>query len=388
MDYEKYLAQRTKNIEVSTIRYFFTMAKTVEDAISLALGEPDFKTPDYICKAAARSLEEGKTFYAPTTGLLELRSEISAYLERRFDTAYDPETEIIVTIGASQAIDVAIRTLVQSQDEVLIPQPSFISYAPCVEMSGGRSVFVPTYPEDNFTLRAEVLGKCITSNSKVLIMPYPNNPTGAVMTRSQLASVAEVVKKHDLIVVADEIYCELTYGRPHIAFASLPGMWERTITINGFSKSYAMTGWRLGYLAAPKPLTDQMTKIHQYNVACANTTSQYAAIDALRHGTESVDYMRSQYDEKRKFLLRGLNEMGLNCFEPRGAFYAFPSIRDTGLTSREFAERLLREAKVAVVPGNAFGETGEGFVRLAYAISVEQLEEALKRMRGFVKTVL
>lgn len=387
MNYDKFFASRAKNIEISTIRYFFTMAQSVKGAISLTLGEPDFTTPDFICDAAANSLAQGKTFYAPTTGLYELRQEIASYLKSRFNIVYR-EDEIIVTIGASQAIDVSLRTLVQEGDEVLIPQPSFISYGPCVVMAEGKQVYVPTYAEDNFTLRAEVLEKYISPNSKVLIMPYPNNPTGAVMTSEEMEKIAEVVRRHDLLVVADEIYCELTYGGSHTAFASIPGMWERTITINGFSKSFAMTGWRLGYLAAPKPIIDEMTKIHQYNVACAPTPSQYAALEALRNGVDSVEEMRGEFDKRRIFLLEGLREMGLDCFEPRGAFYAFPSIKKTGLTSGEFAERLLKEAKVAVVPGNAFGESGEGFVRLAYATSINQLEEGLNRISSFLKGLL
>lgn len=387
MNYDKFLAKRVKNIETSTIRYFFTMAKSVEGAISLALGEPDFNTPDFICEAAAQSLREGKTHYSPTSGILELCREIASYLNRRFNTPYEPESEIIVTIGASQAIDVAIRTLVEDGDEVLIPEPSFIFYGPSVMMSGGKPVYVPTYPEDDFILKAEVLEKYITPRSKVLIMPFPNNPTGAVMTRRQLEEVAKVVEKHDLMVISDEIYCELTYCCSHTAFASLPGMWERTITINGFSKSYAMTGWRLGYLAGPKPIAEEMAKIHQHNVACAPTPSQYAAIEAIKHGDDSIEYMRREYDKKRKFLLKALEDMGLECFEPRGAFYVFPSIKSTGLSSKEFSARLLTEGKVAAVPGVAFGKTGEGFVRLAYATSEEQLDEAVKRIGNFLKRI-
>ncbi|WP_026487360.1 pyridoxal phosphate-dependent aminotransferase [Caldanaerobius polysaccharolyticus] len=384
MDYDKYVAQRAKSIEISTIRYFFNMVNEVEGAISLCIGEPDFTTPQHIDEAAKRALDEGKTFYTPNAGLLELRQEISRYLKQRFDVAYKPESEIIVTIGASQAIDVAIRTLVENGDEVLIPQPSFVAYKPCVILAGGIPVFVPTYLEDDFVLRPDVLERYITDRTKVLILPYPNNPTGAIMTRKQLEDIAAVVKRHDLIVVSDEIYSELTYGTDHTCFASIEDMWERTVTINGFSKTYAMTGWRLGYIAAPEGLTRQMLKVHQYNVTCAATVSQYAALEALRNGEGDVKSMLAEYDRRRKYLLNSLMDMGFECFEPKGAFYVFPSIRKTGLTSEEFATRLLHEAKVAVVPGSAFGENGQGCVRMAYATSMEDLEEAVKRIKAFM----
>lgn len=388
MDYGKYVSNRAKSIEISTIRYFFNMVNEVKGAVSLCIGEPDFTTPAHINEAAVKALEEGKTFYTPNAGLPELRQEISKYLKRRFGVEYRSESEIIVTIGASQAIDVAIRTLVEPGDEVLIPQPSFVAYTPCTVLAGGKPVFVPTYIEDDFALRPDVLEDYITEKSKVLILPYPNNPTGAVMTRDQLEDLAGVIKKYDLIVVSDEIYCELTYGMEHTAFASIPGMWERTVTVNGFSKSYAMTGWRLGYIAAPAGLAAEMLKVHQYNVTCAATMGQYAAIEAMRNGDGDIQNMRREYDRRRVFLLNSLREMGFECFEPRGAFYLFPSIKNTGLTSEEFAERLLREAKVAVVPGSAFGENGRGFVRLAYATSMENLEEAVKRIKWFMKTKL
>ncbi|MDI3310565.1 MAG: aminotransferase class I/II-fold pyridoxal phosphate-dependent enzyme [Thermoanaerobacterium sp.] len=384
MNYDKYVAQRAKSIEISTIRYFFNMVNEVEGAISLCIGEPDFTTPKHIDEAAKKALDEGKTFYTPNAGLLELRQEISKYLKRRFDVTYKPESEIIVTIGASQAIDVAIRTLVEEGDEVLIPQPSFVAYKPCVILAGGKPVYVPTYLEDEFVLRPDVLERYITDKSKVLILPYPNNPTGAIMTREQLEAIAEVVKKHDLIVVSDEIYSELTYGVDHTCFASIPDMWERTVTINGFSKTYAMTGWRLGYIAAPEGMAKQMLKVHQYNVTCAATMGQYAAVEALRNGDDDIKIMLAEYDRRRRYLLDSLRDMGFECFEPKGAFYVFPSIEKTGLTSEEFATRLLHEAKVAVVPGSAFGEKGQGCVRMAYATSMENLQEAVRRIKTFM----
>jgi aminotransferase len=387
VDYGKYVAKRAKDIEISTIRFFFNMVNEVEGAISLCIGEPDFTTPEHINKAAVRALENGQTFYTPNAGLPELRNEISDYLKRRFNLEYNPKSEIIVTIGASQAIDVAIRSLVEPEDEVLIPQPSFVAYKPCTTLAGGRTVCVPTYIEDEFILRPDVLEKYITDKSKVLIMPYPNNPTGAVMTKEQLEEIAEVVKKHDLIVITDEIYCELTYGVDHTPFASIPGMWERTVTISGFSKSYAMTGWRLGYIGAPEGLASELLKVHQYNVTCAASMCQYAAVEALKNGDDDVKKMKMGYDKRRRFLFESLNEIGLECFEPKGAFYAFPSIQNTGLNSQEFAERLLKEARVAVVPGTAFGENGEGFVRMAYSTSMENLQEAVERIKGFIKKI-
>ena len=387
MDYGKYVTKTVKNTEISTIRFFFNMVNEVEGAISLCIGEPDFTTPEHINKAAVRALENGQTFYTPNAGLPELRNEISDYLKRRFNLEYNPKSEIIVTIGASQAIDVAIRSLVEPEDEVLIPQPSFVAYKPCTTLAGGRTVCVPTYIEDEFILRPDVLEKYITDKSKVLIMPYPNNPTGAVMTKEQLEEIAEVVKKHDLIVITDEIYCELTYGVDHTPFASIPGMWERTVTISGFSKSYAMTGWRLCYIGAPEGLASELLKVHQYNVTCAASMCQYAAVEALKNGDDDVKKMKMEYDKRRRFLFESLNEIGLECFEPKGAFYAFPSIQNTGLNSQEFAERLLKEARVAVVPGTAFGENGEGFVRMAYSTSMENLQEAVERIKGFIKKI-
>jgi aminotransferase len=387
LDYQKYVTQRAKDIEISTIRYFFNMVNEVEGAISLCIGEPDFTTPSHISRAAVRALDQGHTFYTPNAGLYELRQEISKYLKRRCQLTYKPESEIIVTIGASQAIDVVIRTLIEPGDEVLIPEPSFVAYKPCTILAGGKPVYVPTYPQDGFVLKPDVLEKYITARSKLLILPYPNNPTGAVMTEEQLKKVADVVKKHDLIVAADEIYSELTYGIEHTAFAKISDMWERTVTINGFSKSYAMTGWRLGYIAAPKGLAGEMLKVHQYNVACATTMGQFAALEALKNGDEDIANMRLEYDKRRKYLLKSLRDMDFDCLEPRGAFYVFPSIKKTGLTSEEFARKLLLEGKVAVIPGSSFGENGHGFVRLAYATSMENLQEAVKRINTFLSNL-
>ncbi|MDE4542679.1 pyridoxal phosphate-dependent aminotransferase [Thermoanaerobacterium sp. R66] len=386
MGFEDRVSRRAKSIEISTIRYFFNMAKEVPGAISLTIGEPDFVTPRHIIDAAYVSLLEGKTGYTVNAGLIELRQEISKYLKRSCDVDYKPDGEILVTIGATEAIYIALNTLVEDGDEVLIPEPSFVAYDPCTKLAGGKSVFVPTYEKDNFVLKADVLEKYVTDRSKVLILPYPNNPTGAVMPYEEMVKLAEVVLKHDLLVVTDEIYSELVYdGFKHVSFASLPGMWERTVLINGFSKSYAMTGWRLGYIAAPEYFVKHMTKIHQYDVTSASTQSQYAGLEALRNGDDDVKFMREKYDERRKFLYASLIDMGFKCFEPKGAFYIFPSIKETGLTSLEFAKKLLYEAKVAAVPGSAFGEHGEGYIRMSYATSMENLKEAVKRIREFMK---
>jgi len=386
VDFEDRVSKRAKSIEISTIRYFFNMAKEVSGAISLTIGEPDFVTPRHIIDAAYASLLEGKTGYTVNAGLIELRQEISKYLKRSCDVEYKPDGEILVTIGATEAIYIALNTLVEDGDEVLIPEPSFVAYDPCTKLAGGKSVFVPTYEKDNFVLKADVLEKYVTERSKVLILPYPNNPTGAVMPYEEMVKLVEVVLKHDLLVVTDEIYSELVYdGFKHVSFASLPGMWERTVLINGFSKSYAMTGWRLGYIAAPEYFVKHMTKIHQYDVTSASTQSQYAGLEALRNGDGDVKFMREKYDERRKFLYSSLIDMGFECFEPKGAFYIFPSIKETGLTSLEFAKKLLYEAKVAAVPGSAFGEHGEGYIRMSYATSMENLKEAVKRIREFMK---
>nr|WP_207729172.1 aminotransferase class I/II-fold pyridoxal phosphate-dependent enzyme [Hungatella hominis] len=357
----------------------------MKDAISLGVGEPDFETPWHIREEGIYSLEKGRTFYTSNAGLRELKVEISSYLKRRFDVTYDPDHEVLVTVGGSEAIDVALRAMLDPGDEVLIPQPCFVSYVPCTILAGGVPVPIPLEEKDNFKLTKEKLLSYITPKSKILVLPFPNNPTGAVMTAEELAVIAEIVIEKDLFVLTDEIYGELTYGMEHTTIASFPGLKERTVLINGFSKAYAMTGWRLGYLAAPAVILEQMLKIHQFAIMCAPTTSQYAAIAALRDGDKDVQMMRESYDQRRRFLMNAFKEMGLECFEPNGAFYAFPSIKRFGMTSDEFATRLLQEEKVAVVPGTAFGDCGEGYLRVSYAYSLKSLKEALGRMERFVK---
>ncbi len=373
-------------IEPSGIRKFFDIVSVMKDAISLGVGEPDFDTPWHIREEGIYSLEKGKTFYTSNAGLKELRTEIANYLKRRCDLTYDPDQELLVTVGGSEAIDIALRAMLNPGDEVLIPQPSFVSYLPCTVLAGGTPVIIELEEKDQFRLTAQKLREKITDKTKILIMPFPNNPTGAVMRREDLEAVAEIVREHDLFVLSDEIYCELTFGaQRHVSIASLPGMKERTVLINGFSKSYAMTGWRLGYAAAPHVIQEQMLKIHQFAIMCAPTTSQYAAVAAVRDGDGDVEMMRESYDQRRRFVLHAFEEMGLTCFEPNGAFYAFPSIKRFGMTSEEFASRFLREEKVAVVPGTAFGACGEGFLRVSYAYSLKSLKEALGRMERFVK---
>ena len=373
-------------IEPSGIRKFFDIVSEMKDAISLGVGEPDFDTPWHIREEGIYSLEKGKTFYTSNAGLKELRIEIANYLKRRCDLTYDPDQELLVTVGGSEAIDIALRAMLNPGDEVLIPQPSFVSYLPCTVLAGGRPVVIELEEKDQFRLTAEKLREKITDKTKILIMPFPNNPTGAVMRREDLEAVAEVIQEHDLFVLSDEIYCELTFGSErHVSIASLPGMQERTVLINGFSKSYAMTGWRLGYAAAPHIIQEQMLKIHQFAIMCAPTTSQYAAISAVRDGDSDVEMMRESYDQRRRYVLHAFKEMGLDCFEPNGAFYAFPSIKRFGMTSDEFATRFLHEEKVAVVPGTAFGVCGEGFLRVSYAYSLKNLKEALGRMERFVR---
>ncbi|MCI8515301.1 MAG: aminotransferase class I/II-fold pyridoxal phosphate-dependent enzyme [Hungatella sp.] len=380
------LSDTIVNIEPSGIRKFFDIVSEMKDAISLGVGEPDFDTPWHIREEGIYSLEKGRTFYTSNSGLKELRTEIANYLKRRCDITYDPNKELIVTVGGSEAIDIALRAMVNPGDEVLIPQPSFVSYLPCTVLAGGRPVIIELEEKDQFRLTAEKLLEKITDKTKILIMPFPNNPTGAVMRREDLEAVAKIVIDHDLFVLSDEIYCELTFGSErHVSIASLPGMRERTILINGFSKSYAMTGWRLGYVAAPHLIQEQMLKIHQFAIMCAPTTSQYAAVSAVRDGDGDVEMMRESYDQRRRFVLHAFEEMGLECFEPNGAFYAFPSIKRFGMTSEQFANRFLQEEKVAVVPGTAFGACGEGYLRVSYAYSLKNLKEALGRMERFVK---
>ena len=379
------LSERVVNLPPSGIRKFFDVVNEMDDAISLGVGEPDFDTPWHIREEGIYSLEKGRTFYTSNSGLKDLKVEICNYLKRRCDVLYDPNSEVLVTVGGSEAIDLALRAMLEPGDEVLIPQPSYVSYVPCTILANGTPVVIELEEKDDFRLTPEKLLEKITPKSKILIPPFPNNPTGAIMEREDLEKIAKIVEEKDLFVISDEIYCELTYSGRHVTIASLPGMRERTVLINGFSKSYAMTGWRLGYAAAPREILQQMLKIHQYAIMCAPTTSQYAAISALRNGDEDVEQMREAYSQRRRYLVHALREMGLDCFEPYGAFYVFPSIKKFGMTSDEFATRLLQEEKVAVVPGTAFGDCGEGFLRISYAYSLESLKVALDRIRRFVE---
>lgn len=372
-------------IPPSGIRKFFDIVSEMKDAISLGVGEPDFDTPWHIREEGIYSLEKGRTFYTSNAGLKELKVEISYYLKRRCGITYDPNTEIMVTVGGSEAIDIAMRAMLDPGDEVLIPQPSYVSYVPCAVLANGTPVIIELEEKDEFRLTPEKLLEKITDKTKVLVLPFPNNPTGAVMRREDLEKIAAIVEEKDLFVISDEIYSELTYGdAEHVSIASLPGMKERTVLINGFSKAYAMTGWRLGYACAPAVILKQMLKIHQFAIMCAPTTSQYAAVAALRDGDGDVQFMRESYDQRRRYLIHRFAEMGLDCFEPLGAFYMFPSIKRFGMTSDEFATRLLQEEKVAVVPGTAFGDCGEGFLRISYAYSLKSLKEALNRIERFV----
>ena len=379
------LSERVVNLPPSGIRKFFDVVNEMDDAISLGVGEPDFDTPWHIREEGIYSLEKGRTFYTSNSGLKDLKVEICNYLKRRCDVLYDPNSEVLVTVGGSEAIDLALRAMLEPGDEVLIPQPSYVSYVPCTILANGTPVVIELEEKDDFRLTPEKLLEKITPKSKILMLPFPNNPTGAIMEREDLEKIAKIVEEKDLFVISDEIYCELTYSGRHVTIASLPGMRERTVLINGFSKSYAMTGWRLGYAAAPREILQQMLKIHQYAIMCAPTTSQYAAISALRNGDEDVEQMREAYSQRRRYLVHALREMGLDCFEPYGAFYVFPSIKKFGMTSDEFATRLLQEEKVAVVPGTAFGDCGEGFLRISYAYSLESLKVALDRIRRFVE---
>ena len=378
------LSEKVTGIKPSGIRKFFDIVSEMKDAISLGVGEPDFDTPWHIREEGIYSLERGRTYYTSNAGLKELKEEIAEYQKRRFGLEYNPSGEIYVTVGGSEAIDGALRAMLDEGDEVIIPQPSYVSYEPCVVLADGVPVITELKEEDEFKLKKENLEKVVTDKTKILILPFPNNPTGAIMTEEDLKGIAEVVLKHDLFVISDEIYSELTYGSRHVSIASFPGMKERTIVINGFSKSYAMTGWRLGYACGPKLIIEQMLKIHQFAIMCAPATSQYAAVEALRNGDEGVEYMRDEYDRRRKFLIKALHDMGLKCFEPFGAFYVFPCIKEFGMTSDEFAETLLAEEKLAVVPGTAFGTCGEGFLRISYAYSIEDLKAALERLERFI----
>lgn len=386
MDYAKLIAPAAQAMRPSGIRRFFDLAAEMPECISLGVGEPDFKTPWAVREAGIESLELGHTRYTSNAGLKELRIEISRYLERRFGLRYDPMSQVLITVGGSEAIDMCIRTLVQPGDEVIIPEPCFVCYEPITTLSGGVPVPVPCHAEDAFRLRANALAAAITPRTKLLIMPFPNNPTGAVMEKEDLEAIAQVLRGTNIMVLSDEIYAELTYGlQPHVSIASLPGMAERTVVVNGFSKTYAMTGWRLGYACGPAPILQVMTKIHQSAIMSAPTTSQYAAITALRDCDLEIDRMRDEYNMRRRLVVRSFNEMGLHCFEPRGAFYAFPCIQSTGMTSEEFCTRLLEKKHVAIIPGGAFGASGEGYARVSYAYSVEHLTEALKRIREFLQ---
>ena len=386
MNYDQILNQKIQGVKPSGIRKFFDILEEMTDAITLGIGEPDFVTPWHIRDAGIYSLERGHTKYTSNAGMLELRREIANYLRRRFDLSYDYTSQVLVTVGGSEAIDLCVRTLVEPGDEVLIPEPSFVCYVPITEMAGGVPVIIETKPENGFRLTAQELEEKITDKTKLLILPYPNNPTGAVMRRADLEAVARVVERHNLLVLSDEIYAALTYGsEPHTAFSAIPGMQERTILVNGFSKSHSMTGWRMGYAAGPREIIGLMTKLHQFAIMSAPTMSQYAAIEAMKNGDDDIEYMRGQYDMRRRLIVDGLNNMGLKCFEPEGAFYVFPSVKSTGLTSMEFCERLIRSHRVAVVPGDAFGACGEGFVRISYCYSTKHIIEALERMEAFLK---
>ena len=382
---EDLLSRKVTALKPSGIRKFFDAASDIPDAISLGVGEPDFDTPWHVREEGIQALTRGKTFYTSNAGLPELRREIAAFTERRTGLVYDPMKEIVVTVGGSEAIDIALRALINPGDEVLYAEPCFVSYMPCIAMADGVPVPISLKEENQFRLTKEELEAAITEKTKILMISFPNNPTGAVMRREDLEALVPTIIKHDLIVISDEIYADLTYGEEHVSIASLPGMQERTVLINGFSKAFAMTGWRLGYALANRVIMQQMIKIHQFAIMCAPTVSQYAAVEALRNGDEDVKFMRNAYNQRRKFLLSEFGRMGIPCFEAQGAFYMFPNISKFGMTSEEFATRLLREEKVAVVPGSAFGECGEGFIRVSYAYSLKQLKEALSRIETFIQ---
>ncbi len=384
MNYEEILNERIQNVKPSGIRKFFDILEEMTDAISLGIGEPDFVTPWHIRDAGIYSLERGRTKYTSNAGMLQLRREIAAYLNRRFDLQYDYASQILVTVGGSEAIDLALRVLLNPGDEVIVPVPSFVCYGPLAEMAGGVPKYLELKAEHQFRLTPEALRGAITPRTKVLVLPFPSNPTGGTMDRKDLEAVAEVLRGTDIMVISDEIYAELTYGRRHVSLANLTDMYDRTIVVNGFSKSHAMTGWRMGYVCAPKPVIAAMTKLHQFGIMSAPTTSQYAAVEAMRNGDGDIEHMREEYDRRRRYLVENLNRIGLSCFEPKGAFYVFPDIRSTGLTSEEFCERFLLEEKVAVIPGSAFGPGGEGFVRACYAASMKDIAEAVARMDNFL----
>lgn len=378
------LSDKVIKIQPSGIRKFFDLVQEMPDAISLGVGEPDFDTPWHIREEGIFSLEKGRTFYTSNAGLMELRTAIAGYLERKLKLHYDPLHEILVTVGGSEGIDLALRAMLNAGDEVILPEPCYVSYLPCTELADGVPVTIELKEENAFKLTPEELRAAITDKTKILILPFPNNPTGAIMTKEELRPIADIVKEHDLFVISDEIYSELTYQGEHCSIASFPGMQERTIVINGFSKAFAMTGWRLGYTAGPRLILEQMIKIHQFAIMAAPTTSQYAAVEAMNNGDDDVALMRKSYNQRRRFVLQKFKDMGLSCFEPEGAFYTFPCIKEFGMSSDEFASRFLKEEKVAVVPGTAFGDCGEGFLRISYAYSIEELKEALGRLERFV----
>ncbi|MGN0593957.1 MAG: aminotransferase class I/II-fold pyridoxal phosphate-dependent enzyme [Hominimerdicola sp.] len=385
IDYDKILSKAIVDMKPSGIRKFFDIAQTLEGVISLGVGEPDFKTPWLVRQEAISTLEKGKTTYTANSGLMKLREEISKYFERTIHTRYCPDNEIVVTVGGSEAIDLCIRCIVEPGDEVLIVEPSFVCYRPLVDLCGGKPVVIETKAENEFRLTAEELRSKITDKTKLLVLPYPNNPTGAIMRREDLEEIAQVLKDTNIVVASDEIYSELTYSGAHCSIAEIEGMRERTIVINGFSKSFAMTGWRLGFLGGPKELISQMLKLHQYAIMCSPTTSQYAAVVALEHCADDIVKMRNEYNIRRRYVVDAFNKLGLECFEPQGAFYVFPCIKSTGMTSADFSEKLVYSKKVAVVPGDAFGECGEGYVRVSYAYSLNHLREAMKRIGEFLE---
>ena len=388
MDYQKLLSPTVVGIKPSGIRKFFDIASTMDGVISLGVGEPDFPTPWEIRKAGIRSLESGKTRYTSNRGLEALREEIGNYVEQKYNVSYDAKSEILVTVGGSEAIDACIRAIASPGDEIIIPQPSYVCYEPITSLCGCKPVIIETKAENSFRITPEELQAAITPRTKALILPYPCNPTGAIMEKANLEAIASVLRDTNILVISDEIYAELTFGEnPHTSIASIEGMQERTVLINGFSKTFSMTGWRLGYACGPKPIMEQITKIHQFAIMCAPTTSQYAAIEALRNGDDAVAAMREEYDMRRRLIVNGFNKLGLSCREPKGAFYAFPCIRSTGMTSEEFCEKLLYSEKVAVVPGTAFGESGEGFVRASYCYSTEHILEALRRIERFLNNL-
>ena len=387
IDYGKMLSKTVLDIKPSGIRKFFDMLSEMEDVISLTVGQPDFITPWHIRESAIESLEKGKTYYTSNAGMGDLRNEIARYLKRRFNLDYCAKDEVVVTVGGSEAIDIAMRTILEPGDEVILPVPSFVCYEPIAKMIGASVVHIDTKLENKFKVTPEEIKAAITPKTKMLILPFPNNPTGAILTRDELEAIADVIRDTNICILSDEIYAELTYGKRHVSIAEIDGMRERTVIASGFSKAYAMTGWRLGYICAPKELATQMLKIHQYAIMCAPTMSQFAAIEALKNGDEDVEMMRAEYNRRRVFILEGLRKIGIECFEPEGAFYIYPNIAPFGLTSEEFCERLLYEQKCAIVPGTAFGDSGEGFARISYAYSVKHLKEALTKIEAFVKSL-